>query len=138
MTVMHTHWICRLRFLKRHLLMVLMAFGWLLIQSQVAVASHDCDVNVQGESMMLQHMAHWQTARAPVPAQMMSAPLCDKHCVPDVAQKDTGHAPLVAIPATLAVAVTLPHCDEIATSAWSLTPPAVGPPTTIRFCRFRE
>lgn len=49
---MHTGWISRLRVMRRHLTMLLIAFGWLLIQSQVAIASHDCDLDVQGETVM--------------------------------------------------------------------------------------
>ena len=72
--------------------MLLIAFGWLLIQSQVAIASHDCDLDVQGETVMTQHYDHMMTDNAmQPPAHQMKAPLCDKHCVPDVAQKDSGH-----------------------------------------------
>jgi len=35
---MYASWTYRLRFIKKHLLMFLLAFGWLLIQTQVAVA----------------------------------------------------------------------------------------------------
>lgn len=117
--------------------MLLMAFGWLLIQSQVAVASHDCDLNVQGASIIAQH-AHMTAQPVPTQAHAMSAPLCDKHCVPDAAQKESGHSPQVAIPAALTLAVNLPDCETFTPTLWSLTPPAAGPPTTIRFCRFRE
>ncbi|MGM1298022.1 hypothetical protein ACS0TU_17835 [Enterobacter hormaechei] len=86
---MYASWTYRLRFIKKHLLMFLLAFGWLLIQTQVAVASHQCSMDLRGEVATIQHM------------EMM-------------AQPSASH------------------------SAWSVTPPAVGPPATIRYCRFRE
>jgi hypothetical protein len=136
---MHTGWVSRLRVMKRHLMMLLIAFGWLLIQSQVAIASHDCDLDVQGETVMAQHYDHMMTDNAmQPPAHLMKAPLCDKHCVPDVAQKDTGHHTPVALPVSMTVAVAKPICVDTVREGWSLTPPAAGPPATIRFCRFRE
>jgi len=120
-------------------MMLLMAFGWLLIQSQVAIASHDCDLDMQGQTVMAQHYDHMMADTAPqLPVHAMRAPLCDKHCVPDVAQKDTGHQPLLALPVSMTLAVAKPVCVDIAREGWALTPPAVGPPATIRFCRFRE
>lgn len=135
---MHAGWLYRLRFIKRHLLMLLMAFGWLLIQSQVAIASHDCDVSVQGETVMVQHMDHMMMADSAPQMNVMKTPLCEKHCVPDLVQKDTPHQPLVALPSTLALAVVKPVCTDVSREGWSLTPPAAGPPATIRFCRYRE
>ncbi|QHM97232.1 DUF2946 domain-containing protein [Kosakonia sacchari] len=136
---MHAGWLYRLRFIKRHLLMLLLAFGWLLIQSQVALASHDCSVSVQGEHMMVQHMDHRMMMSDSAPhMDMMKTPLCEKHCVPDLAQKDTDNASLVALPVSLTLVAAEPVCSPVAHDGWSLTPPAIGPPATIRFCRFRE
>ncbi len=117
--------------------MLLMAFGWLLFQSQVAIASHDCTLDMQGESAMLQHVGHMQTPEAPT-TQALQAPLCDKHCVPDAMQKESGHGSLAALPVDITLAVSLPACVDTPPTEWSLTPPAAGPPATIRFCRFRE
>ncbi|WP_437888923.1 DUF2946 domain-containing protein [Phytobacter sp. V91] len=120
-------------------MMLLMAFGWLLIQSQLAIASHDCDLDVQGSSVMAQHYDHMMTDTAmQLPMHAMKAPLCDKHCVPDTAQKDTGHQLPIVLPVSLSLAVVKPVCVDISREGWALTPPAVGPPATIRFCRFRE
>lgn len=136
---MHTGWSGCLRAMKRHLLMLLIAFGWLFIQSQVAIASHDCDVDMQGEAIAAQHYTHMMSDDAMrSPAHLVKAPLCDKHCVPDVAQKDTGHSTPVALPASMSVAVVKPVCVDTVREGWALTPPAAGPPATIRFCRFRE
>jgi len=129
---MHAHWSYRLRFLKKHLLMLFLAFGWLLIQSQMALASHDCAINVQGEAVMMQHMDHQMNQ-----PQVAKAPLCDKHCLPDTAQK-MDHPPVVALPATLTLAVVPLPCQAAPRSSAFSTPPATGPPATIRFCRFRE
>lgn len=125
-------------------MMLLMAFGWLLIQSQVAIASHDCDLDVQGAAVMAQHYDHMMAGNAMIdsatqpPMHAMKAPLCDKHCVPDAVQKETGHQPLVALPVSMSIAVAKPVCVNVAREGWALTPPAIGPPATIRFCRFRE
>lgn len=118
--------------------MLLVAFGWLLVQSQVAIASHNCDLQVQGERAMSQHMAHMMMPDNAPRMDMMKTPLCEKHCVPDVAQKDGGHPPLVALPVSLALVDVPPVCSPVVHEGWSLTPPAAGPPATIRFCRFRE
>ena len=53
---MYASWTYRLRFIKKHLLMFLLAFGWLLIQTQVAVASHQCSMDLRGEVATIQHM----------------------------------------------------------------------------------
>ncbi len=133
---MHASWTYRLRFFKKHLLMFLIAFGWLLIQSQVAVASHDCSIDLRGDVTAIQHM-DMMAKPGPVHAADVS-PICEKHCVPDQAPKDPGQPQLVALPASMTLTLNTPECTAVRQSAWSVTPPAVGPPATIRFCRFRE
>ncbi|WP_368544691.1 hypothetical protein [Enterobacter soli] len=133
---MHASWTYRLRFLKKHLLMFLLAFGWLLIQSQVAVASHDCDIDLRGSVTSIQHM---DMMAKPGPQHTAGvSPLCKKHCVPDQAQKDPSQLQVVALPAAMTLTLNVPECTPVRQSAWSVTPPAAGPPATIRFCRFRE
>lgn len=130
---MRASWTYRLRFFKKHLLMFLMAFGWLLIQSQVAVASHHCSIDLRGEIAAVQHqdmMANPDAASA--------SPLCEKHCVPDQAQSDPAQPQVMALPAAMILTLNTPECTVERHSAWSITPPAVGPPATIRYCRFRE
>lgn len=67
--------------------MLLLAFGWLFVNSQVAVASHDCPVEISAPSLSVQHSEHmlmknhWDMVKA-------KGTLCDKHCIPDVMQKD--------------------------------------------------
>ncbi|MEZ6876495.1 hypothetical protein [Enterobacter sp. KBR-315C3_2022] len=133
---MHASWTYRLRFLKKHLLMFLIAFGWLLIQSQVAAASHGCSIDLRGEVAAIQHM-DMMGKTAPLHASDAS-PLCEKHCMPDQAQKDPAQPQLVALPSAMTIALNVPECRAASPSAWSVNPPAVGPPATIRYCRFRE
>ncbi len=133
---MHASWAYRLRFLKKHLLMFLVAFGWLLIQSQVAVASHDCNIDLRGNVTAIQHM---DMLAKPGPHHLADAsPLCEKHCVPDQAQKDPAQPHLTALPAAMTLSLITPECHAVGHSVWSVNPPAVGPPATIRYCRFRE
>ena len=58
--------------------------------------------------------------------------------VQNAVQKDNAHPPLVALPVSLALAEVPPVCSPVIDEGWSLTPPAAGPPATLRFCRFRE
>ncbi len=133
---MHANWTYRLRFLKKHLLMFLMAFGWLLLQSQVAVASHHCTIDLRGEMAAIQHMD--MMAKPGLHNAVDASPLCEKHCVPDQVQKDPAQLHLVAFPAAMTLTLNTPECASASDSVWSVTPPAVGPPATIRYCRFRE
>nr|WP_097164654.1 hypothetical protein [Enterobacter sp. CC120223-11] len=130
---MNAHWTYRLRFFRRHLAMLLVAFGVLVLQSQLVLAAHQCDLNLMGDSAMLQHVEHQK-----LPSSTMKTPLCDKHCVPDSAQKLADHPPVVALPVTLTLAAVEIPCQSVSRADWTLKPPAVGPPATIRFCRFRE
>jgi len=131
--MMNAQWTYRLRFFRRHLAMLLVAFGVLVLQSQLALASHQCDLNPLGDSAMLQHVEHQSMTSV-----VMKTPLCEKHCVPDNVQKTGDHPPVIALPTTVALAVIETPCPSASRSDWTLTPPAAGPPATIRFCRFRE
>lgn len=124
------------RFFRKHLLMLLLAFGWLFINSQVAVASHDCPVNIT-QALSVQHNSHMLMSSS---KEMVKAKgsICEKHCIPDVMQKDNGHSSLVALPASGSLALVVPESTETVTPVALITPPATGPPATIRFCRFRE
>lgn len=117
--------------------MLLMAFGWLFVNSQVAVASHDCPVEVSSQILSIQHNDHMLMDGAGDTVKMKGS-LCEKHCIPDVMQKDNGHSALVALPVTNTLALIVPECSETVAAVAVLTPPATGPPATIRFCRFRE
>ncbi|WMY73301.1 DUF2946 domain-containing protein [Buttiauxella selenatireducens] len=127
----------RLRFFRKHLLMLLMAFGWLFVNSQVAVASHDCPVNISLQSLSIQHSDHMLMNSTRDLAKTKGM-LCEKHCIPDVMQKDNGHTSLAALPTANTLALVVPECNETVSSVALISPPATGPPATIRFCRFRE
>ena len=136
---MYAGWLHQLRFIKRHLSMLLIAFGWLMIQSQVAIASHDCARQTMRESVTVHAMNPSAMGDGMSHMALVKKPLCDKHCVPDLAQPESHHLPLVALPTVLTLAVAAPVCSSAAAAeGGSLTPPAAGPPVTIRFCRFRE
>ncbi len=63
--------------------------------------------------------------------------LCDKHCVPDSAQKDTQHAPFAVLPSQTDLQVAQwRNQPRVQAIAW-LAPPIAGPPAEIQFCRFR-
>jgi hypothetical protein len=134
---MHAHWIYRLRFMKKHLLMFLLAFGWLLLQSQLALAAHRCDIDVQSDIEAIQHLDH-PMMNGDMQQASQQGPLCEKHCIPDSAPKMPDHPVHAALPVTLELVVAEQPCQAMPDEAWSLTPPASGPPATLRFCRFRE
>lgn len=125
-----------LRALRLHLIRLLLALGFLFIGSQLALASHDCGLAISGDTVMAQHMGHLQSPA--MPGAHANSPGCEKHCVPDLAQKETVHLSLAALPVAGTLAVAQPPCPPVIASHWSLTPPAAGPPATLRFCRFRE
>lgn len=128
---MHANWTRHLRFIQRHLTVLLLTLVGILFQSQVAIASHNCALVVPGESVVMQHMGHLQQ-------QVMATPLCEKHCVPDSAQQSNDHPPVIALPVSMTLAVVERPCQVASRDDGYLTPPAMGPPATIRFCRFRE
>ncbi|WP_413736071.1 hypothetical protein ACL2XP_24835 [Sodalis sp. RH21] len=118
--------------------MILLAF-WLLLNAQLALASHQCSMPITALPAALEHteqMLHGDAMQSPAHA---AAPglLCDKHCVPDSAQKDTQHAPFVVLPSQTDLLVAQwrdePRIPDV---AW-LTPPIIGPPAEIQFCRYR-
>ena len=126
-------WLYRLRFIRRHLAMLLVMLCAIVLQSQLATAGHRCAINPAGESVQIQHLDH--QARD---SGVMKSALCDKHCVPDGGQQKVEHPPLVALPVAMTIAVIDIPCSSPSAVDGSLKPPAAGPPATIRFCRFRE
>lgn len=126
-----------LRILRQHLGMLTLALGFLLAAGQTAQASHGCPLDLEGQVAAVQHQDHLMGNPAPSPHSSAS-PLCEKHCVPDVMQKESPQSSLLALPVADTLAVIEPQCAPQTRSYWLLTPPAAGPPATIRFCRFRE
>lgn len=118
--------------------MLLLAFGWLFVNSQLAVASHDCPIDVSARAVSVQHSEHMLMAEGHPSMAQISGPLCEKHCIPDVMQKDNGHSDVAALPVADTLALRAPGSVPAAMPIAQLAPPATGPPATIRFCRFRE
>ncbi|MCA6965421.1 hypothetical protein [Pectobacterium carotovorum] len=128
----------------------LLALCWLFLNAQLAIAGHQCDMTISQTSPAIQHQAHLQqadvqplsshaqhTATASYAVDQQT-PLCEKHCVPDSVKQDNGSLALLALPVSgeLVLADNPVHLTP-ASDVW-LSPPAVGPPAEIRFCRFRE
>ncbi len=129
----------RLRFAKKRAGVWLLAACWLLLNGQLAIASHQCDLQLTAQTPTAQHMMHMQ-ANDPLADKMQTnGPLCEKHCVPDSVQQDHGNLTLAAIlPASSELRVADPQPQaQLSRLDWQ-TPPIAGPPAEIVFCRFRE
>lgn len=128
----------RLRFAKKRACAWLLVVSWLLLNTQLALASHNCNLQFSGEAPMTQHMMHMQNS-VPSQQQMQTQePLCEKHCVPESAQQDHSNLTLAALPTSSELAVITPFPSRSVPSNTWQTPPITGPPAEIVFCRFRE
>lgn len=134
--LMNALWLYRLRFIRRHLAMLLIMLCAIILQSQLAAAAHRCQINLLGDSVTTQHAMHLSAKSAT--KGMGKTLLCEKHCLPDSGQQNGEHPPLVVLPVSLTIAVIAPAQRTASAVDCSFTPPAAGPPATIRFCRFRE
>lgn len=131
---------CRksLRCRRQRVFALLMLSLWLLVNAQLALASHDCAPRPAALPVTIHHAPQMQHGSSMPTQAAAQGPLCEKHCVPDAAQKETQHSPLAALPGALDLTLTdwpaAPHIQRI---AW-LAPPIAGPPAEVRFCRYRE
>lgn len=142
---MVTEFMVKLRCRRRRAFALILLAFWLLLNAQLALASHQCSMPITALPATLEHterMLHGESmpSMAPTSSQQHSANpglLCDKHCVPESAQKDTQHAPFAVLPSHTDLQVA-EWRDEprIQAIVW-LTPPIAGPPAEIEFCRFR-
>ncbi|MEQ9861785.1 hypothetical protein OI450_12210 [Pectobacterium cacticida] len=128
----------------------LLGLCWLFLNAQLAIAGHHCEMSFSQASPAIQHQAHLQqadvqplsshthpTAKMSYAADQQTS-LCEKHCVPDSVKQDSGSLALLALPVSgELVLANGPAMLNQADNVW-LSPPAVGPPAEIRFCRFRE
>ena len=134
-----TKFMVTLRSRRRLLFALILLALWLLLNAQLALASHDCSMPVTALPAVLEHTE--QMLHDNDPQQQHSAEpslLCEKHCVPDTVQKDSPHAPFVILPSQTDLHVSdWRNEPRIIDVAW-LAPPIAGPPAEIRFCRFRE
>ncbi len=135
----------RMRASKKRMCGMLLIACWFFLNTQLAIAGHQCDLAPAAQPVFSQHQGHLQ----PDPMQQMLSvmemshgkaqnSLCEKHCIPDSVQSDSGMLVLAALPThtelVLADVQQNPHIHRL---DWQ-TPPIVGPPTEIVFCRFRE
>ncbi|WP_168363091.1 hypothetical protein [Dickeya zeae] len=129
----------------------MLALCWLLLNAQLAIASHRCDipliaaasvapVNVQHDTHRMQSDAVMPDMSAGYDVQTTASvgPLCEKHCQPDTASQDLPSLSLLALPVSSELLpVQPPQPVTVGSNRW-FTPPVAGPPAEIRFCRFRE
>ncbi|MFZ1874940.1 MAG: hypothetical protein WAU54_19520 [Chania sp.] len=129
----------RLRFAKKRAGVWLLAVCWLLLNSQLAIASHSCNLQFAAEAPAAQHMMHMQASEPAMGNMQAEGPLCEQHCIPDPMQQDHGSLALAAIlPASSELLVAAPAQQvQFSRADWQ-TPPIAGPPAEIVFCRFRE
>ena len=129
----------RLRFAKKRAAAWLLAVCWLLLNSQLAIASHNCNLQLTSAAPAAQHTMHMQAADPQADQMQAEGPLCEKHCVPDSAQQDHGNLALATVlPASSELLVAAPQPQASFSRLDWQTPPIAGPPAEIVFCRFRE
>ncbi|TKI03615.1 hypothetical protein [Martelella alba] len=122
---------------RRVFALILLAF-WLLLNSQLALAGHQCSMPVTALPATLEHTERMLHDDAPDQQAGQPGLLCDKHCVPDCVHKDNQHAPFSVLPSPTELRLADWRETPQTLSADWLTPPIAGPPAEIRFCRFRE
>lgn len=134
-----TEFMVKLRCRRRRVFALILLAFWLLLNTQLALASHQCSMPITALPSAIEHSEQMLHDNMPTQQQRAAAPglLCDKHCVPDSAQKDTQHAPFVVLSSQTELRLAEwrdePRLPDV---AW-LTPPIVGPPAEIQFCRYR-
>lgn len=139
----------RMRSHKMRMCAMLLIACWFILNAQLAIASHPCDIAPSAPPVFTQHQGHLQNQGSlphqyAMPSSMAMShgqaqnALCEKHCIPDSAQSDSGVLVLAALPAhTELVLADVQPAPVVHRLDWH-TPPIVGPPTEIAFCRFRE
>ncbi|MFO6298670.1 hypothetical protein [Rahnella selenatireducens] len=116
---------------------LLFALCWLLLNSQLALASHQCDMRPPVENTTMSHNEYMQMPDSPEHMQSQSV-LCEKHCVPERTQSDSGNVPIVALPVVPALAVMTLNASVVLTTADWVAPQVTAPPAEVQFCRYRE
>ncbi|QBH96903.1 hypothetical protein EKN56_11145 [Limnobaculum zhutongyuii] len=124
------------RLSKRSFVWIL-TFTCLWLSTQLAIASHDCRMADAEATVQTLHSQHTQPLSENQDDGDFS-PLCEKHCLPDATQIDSGNHVVVAlIPETTQSLVYSPQSEPVP-SLNCLTPPIQELTAEIRFCRFRE
>lgn len=117
---------------------------WLLLSSQLALASHHTghdgesmasmpSMNMNMDDTMSRYMQHIVDMDMPV-----HKILCDKHCHPDNGQVQNHKLQPDMLPANIEMRLAERQQNVCVQPVSYRTPPAIGPPAEIRFCRFRE
>lgn len=112
---------------------------WILLNMQLVTGSHHSSPPPasEGKRHYAARMNHSLTQSCVENTSQKL--LCEKHCHPDRVQPSSTtplHPDAVALETLLLIPVRKPEQYSTLT-AWQ-TPPVTGPPTEIRFCRFRE
>ncbi|THD43121.1 MULTISPECIES: hypothetical protein [unclassified Rahnella] len=116
---------------------LLFALCWLILNAQLALASHPCDLRPPVENTQMQHNQFMQMPDTQAHMQSQSV-LCEKHCVPERTSSDNGTVPLLAVPVAQTLAlITVDASAAVTTADWT-APPVIAPPAEVRFCRYRE
>lgn len=116
---------------------LLFALCWLMLNAQLALASHQCDMRPPVENTQMQHNEFMQMPDSTEHMQNQTV-LCEKHCVPERTQSDGSSLPVLALPVVQTLALTTVDARTAVTTADWIAPPVTAPPAEVRFCRFRE
>lgn len=116
---------------------LLFALCWLVLNAQLALASHQCDMRPPVENTAMAHNITMQMPDSPEHMQSQSL-LCEKHCAPERTQSDSGSVPLVALPVAPALAMLTVDASTAVTTADWIAPTVTPPPAEVQFCRYRE
>ncbi|CAH0263700.1 hypothetical protein SRABI106_02877 [Rahnella aquatilis] len=96
-----------LRLPGKRVSVLLFALCWLVLNAQLALASHQCDMRPPVENTAMAHNITMQMPDSPEHMQSQSL-LCEKHCAPERTQSDSGSVPLVALPVAPACSPSMP------------------------------
>lgn len=116
---------------------LLFALCWLMLNSQLALASHQCDMRPPVMPTTMEHNEFMQMPGSPEHLQSQSV-LCEKHCVPEKTSSDSGAVPVLALPVIPALALITVNASEAVTTADWVAPAVTAPPAEEQFCRYRE
>lgn len=126
-----------LRLPGKRVSVLLFALCWLVLNAQLALASHQCDMRPPVENTAVAHNITMQMPDSPEHMQSQSL-LCEKHCAPERTQSDSGSVPLVALPVAPALAMLTVDASTAVTTADWIAPTVTPPPAEVQFCRYRE
>ncbi|NIA87568.1 hypothetical protein [Rahnella aceris] len=126
-----------LRLPGKRVSVLLFALCWLVLNAQLALASHQCDMRPPVKNTAMAHNITMQMPDSPEHMQSQSL-LCEKHCAPERTQSDSGSAPLVALPVAPALAMLTVDASTAVTTADWIAPTVTPPPAEVQFCRYRE